>query len=89
MEINNTEKREICSFDQNISRNIFIAKPDKYKLLENVTYKNEEIINSGSNLSYSPLSFGKDIISLDLKKFNRILDFNKSEKTITVEAGIT
>ena len=89
MEINNTEKREICSFDQNISRNIFIAKPDKYKLLENITHKNKEIISSGSNLSYSPLSFGKDIISLDLKKFNRIIDFNKSEKTITVEAGIT
>ena len=89
MEIDNTEKREISSFDKSISRNILIAKPDKYKLLENITHNNEEIISSGSNLSYSPLSFGKDIISLDLKKFNRIIDFNKSEKTITVEAGIT
>ncbi len=89
MEIDNTEKREICSFDKNISRNILIAKPDKYKILEKITFKNEEIISSGSNLSYSPLSFGKDIISIELKKFNRIIDFNKSEKIITVEAGIT
>ena len=46
MEIHNTEKREISSFDKSISRNILIAKPDKYKLLENITHKNEEIISS-------------------------------------------
>ncbi len=89
MELNNTEKKEICSFDKNIVRNILVAKPDKYKLLETISHRNREIINTGSSLSYSPLSFGEDIICLDFKKFNRILDFNKNEKTITVEAGIT
>ena len=43
----------------------------------------------GSNLSYSPLGFSKDSLSINIKKFNQILSFNLEEKTITVEAGLT
>ena len=43
----------------------------------------------GSNLSYRPLVFSKDSLSINIKKFNRILSFNLEEKTITVEAGLT
>ena len=51
-----TEKK-ISSFDKSISSNIFFTKPDKYKLLEDATYKSDTMINIGSNLSYSPLGF--------------------------------
>ena len=65
------------------------AKPDKYKQLEEISRKFDEIINTGSNLSYSPLGMNQNGVSLELKKFNRIIDFNNIEKTITVEAGMT
>ena len=71
------------------SYKIFYSKPDKYKLLEEVARRNENIINVGSNLSYSPLGFGKNSTSINIKKFNRILEFKKNEKIITIEAGAT
>ena len=86
---NTTEEKKIFSFDKNFSHNILFSKPDKYKSLEDISNNYEEIISTGSNLSYSPLAINKDGILLELKKFNRILGFNKEEKIITVEAGMT
>ena len=83
-----TEKKNF-SFDKSFSSIIFHSEPDKYKSLENSSYKSSKIINMGSNLSYSPLGFSKDSLSINIKKFNRILSFNLEEKTITVEAGLT
>jgi|TARA_Y100000389_G_C17454620_1_gene517235 decaprenylphospho-beta-D-ribofuranose 2-oxidase len=84
-----TEERKTFSFDRSISSNIIHAEPDKYKLLEDISFKSTKIINIGSNLSYSPLGFSKDSISINIKKFNRVLEFNSEEKLITVEAGLT
>ncbi len=84
-----TEERQLTSFDKSFSTKIHISEPDKYKLLEEISNRSEKIINIGSNLSYSPLSFSKDSLSINLKKFNRILEFNEKNKEITVEAGIT
>ena len=89
MEKNITEEKKIFSFDKSFSLNILYAKPDKYKQLEEISRQFDEIINTGSNLSYSPLGINQNGVSLELKKFNRIIDFNKNEKTITVEAGMT
>ena len=86
---NTTEEKKIFSFDKNFSHNILFSKPDKYKSLEDISNNYDEIISTGSNLSYSPLAINKDGILLELKKFNRILGFNKEEKIITVEAGMT
>ena len=73
----------------NQSLQIFFTKPDKYKLLEDATYKSDTMINIGSNLSYSPLGFFKDSLSINIHNFNRILNFDIKNKRITVEAGIT
>ena len=89
MKNNNLEKKKVFSFDKTFSSDIFFAKPDKYRLLENLSKDHKKIINSGSNLSYSPLGFCEDGISIDLKKFNRIIKLDIENKTITVEAGIT
>ena len=89
MEKNITEEKKIFSFDKSFSLDILYAKPDKYKQLEEISRKFDEIINTGSNLSYSPLGMNQNGVSLELKKFNRIIDFNNIEKTITVEAGMT
>ena len=84
----NFEKKLVQSFDKNYSANIFFKQPDKYREIENFSNLSEKIISSGSNYSYAPASFSKDSLSLDLKKFNRILEFNIKDKEITVEAGL-
>ena len=84
-----TEERKTFSFDKSISLNIVHTEPDKYRLLEDVCHKSKKLINIGSNLSYSPLGFSRDSLSINIKKFNRVLEFDKEDKIITVEAGIT
>ena len=84
-----TEEKNITSFDKSHTSNIFFTKPDKYKLLEEIAHKSKNMINIGSNLSYSPIGFYKDSLSIDIKNFNRVLEFDIKKKTITVEAGIT
>tara|TARA_E500000178_G_C16985679_1_gene738083 strand:- start:110 stop:1441 length:1332 start_codon:yes stop_codon:yes gene_type:complete len=89
MNINGLEKKIAFSFDRCHSANIFFKKPDKYREIEELSKHDGTLINSGSNLSYSPLSFYKESVSIQLKKFNRIIDFNLKKKEITVESGIT
>ena len=57
---NTTEEKKIFSFDKNFSHNILFSKPDKYKSLEDISNNYDEIISTGSNLSYSPLAINKD-----------------------------
>ena len=66
-----TEEKKTFSFDRNFSLNILCARPDKYKQLEGISRDYDEIINTGSNLSYSPLGINQNGVSLEFKKFNR------------------
>jgi len=84
-----TENKKIFSFDKSFSTNITFSQPDKYKLLEKISHTSDNLINIGSNLSYSPLGFSRKSLSINIKNFDRILHFDKREKTITVEAGLT
>ena len=82
-------KKKICrSIDKSYSADIFIKKPDKYREIENNSLSNENLITMGSGYSYAAASFKKNSLSLCFEKFNRIISFDKIDKTITVEAGI-
>ena len=89
MKTNGLENKITFSFDRGHSANIFFKKPDKFREIEELSKHDGTLINTGSNLSYSPLGFCTDSISINLKKFNRIIDFNLEKKEITVESGIT
>lgn len=84
-----TGGKKSISFDKSFSTKIIFSEPDKYRLLEQVSQKSEKIINMGANLSYSPLGFCRDSLSINIKHFDRIIEFNKDKKIITVEAGLT
>ena len=73
MENKKTESDFFYSFDRNYSAKIHFKKPDKYREIENLSKIENNIISSGSNLSYSPLSFGEGSLSVILRKFNRII----------------
>ena len=82
------EKKICTSFDKSYSTEIFIKKPDKYREIENNSLSNENLITMGSGYSYAAASFKENSLSLCFEKFNRIINFDKINKTITVEAGI-
>ena len=86
---NNLEKKSLYSFDKNYCSTIFYKEPDKYREIEKFSKLSNQIITTGSNYSYSPAGFGKGSLSLILKKFNRIINFDIKKKEITVESGIT
>ena len=82
------EKKKIKSFDQSRSLEIFIKNSEKHKYLENDSRSVENLITMGSCYSYVAAAFKKNSLSIDIKKFNRILFFDKEKKIITVEAGM-
>ena len=81
-------KKKIRSLDKNFVGNIFLKKPDKYRELENFTKNTENLMTMGSFKSYTAASFKENNLSLQFSKFNRIIKFDKVNKTIIVEAGI-
>ena len=72
------EEKKIFSFDKNFSYKIFYSKPDKYKLLEEVARRNENIINIGSKKDYSIRHFAK-IISEIIDYDNSKIKFDKTK----------
>ena len=81
-------KKKFRSLDKTYTADIILKKPDKYRNIEILTSNVENLITMGSGKSYVAASFKKDNLSLELSKFDRIINFNKQEKTILVEAGI-
>ena len=73
------------SFDNTPSLTTICQKPDRIRMLEVEAIQ----IARGAGLSYAPASFGKDVLVRDLSSFNRILEFDREQKTVVVEAGIT
>ena len=88
MKNNLFEKKTYTSFDKNYSAKIYIKKPDKYREIENSSLSSDNLITMGSAYSYAAASFKKNSLSLSFDKFNRVIDFDKIKKTITVEAGM-
>ena len=83
------EKHKLTSFDKNYSAEVFLKNPDKYRQLEKDSLNNTNLISRGAGYSYAAASFKKETLSIGMKNFNRILNFNEKQKQITVEAGIS
>tara|TARA_A100001015_G_scaffold305815_1_gene399110 strand:+ start:744 stop:1082 length:339 start_codon:yes stop_codon:yes gene_type:complete len=76
MQKKNFESKKLYSFDRNYSAEVLIKQPDKYREIEEFSKANKKIISTGANLSYSPLSFDKNNISILLKKFKFLISFS-------------
>ena len=81
-------KKKISSLDKSTTVDIFIKRPDKYREIEKFSLGTDNLITMGARNSYTPASFKKNSLSLLFTKFDRIINFDKLNKTITVEAGI-
>ena len=81
-------EKKISSLDRSTNVDIFIKRPDKYREIENFSLNTDNLITMGGCNSYTPASFKRNNLSLLFTKFDRIISFDKSNKTMTVEAGI-
>jgi len=61
--------------------------PDRYRFFDRMPQG--ACIPMGAGLSLAGASFGEGVRSVEMRRFDRILDFDPAQGTITVEAGIT
>lgn len=62
------------------------CEPDRYRFFDTIKIGAKYSVQ-GAGLSYAPLSFGRGATVINLSKFNRLLAFDRTAKTITVEGG--
>ena len=68
-----TEERKIFSFDRTISSKIIHSEPDRYKLLEDISFKSKNIIKEYNNYYWEQLKDGT-IINKPMDRFNHAMD---------------
>jgi decaprenylphospho-beta-D-ribofuranose 2-oxidase len=83
----NIKKIKFTSFDKSTSNIAFSQKINGSKDLEEK--HNNFQIPRGGGWSFTPLSFGNDILVRDMTHHNNILEFDDKEKSIIVESGLT
>lgn len=82
------QQRKFVSFDGSTTILARETAPESYGFFKAKLHETPSI-SRGAGLSYAAASFGTEVCSIDHKYFNRILAFNKEERWIEVEAGIT
>lgn len=80
--------KTLYSFDGTEKSLSQIERPDRYTYLFELLNLNKTFIARGAGLSYCGSSFGSNVLSIDTRLFNRILEFDQQKGTITVETGI-
>jgi len=77
------------SFDGTVICQSQVARPDRYRALEELVRSTNKIIIRGSGLSYCSASAHPNSCSVLLSQFNRILEFDRSTGAVIVECGIS
>ncbi len=83
------ERRTFRSFDGGTCCIAEAIRPDSYRSLRALAGCDSPWIPRGQGLSYSAASFGASSLSIDMRAFDRILDYDSTSGDVVVEAGIT
>ena len=83
-----TRKERLISFDGGVAENVATAMPDRYRFWDS-TDRSTPRISRGAGLSYCAASFGGGSLSIDHRRFDRILGFDAERGQVRVEAGAT
>jgi decaprenylphospho-beta-D-ribofuranose 2-oxidase len=81
-------KRNFVSLDRHTISAGEYEEPDRYRDLLALRF-DTPLIPRGAGLSYVAASFGKDVRSIGMARFDRILSFDPGNCLIEVEAGVT
>lgn len=79
--------RDLMSFDGGARAKACVQQPDRYGFFHTAA-RPAFSIPRGAGLSFAAASFGADTVTIDLRAFNRILDFNSSTGVVEVESGV-
>jgi decaprenylphospho-beta-D-ribofuranose 2-oxidase len=83
------ERRIFRSFDGGASCSGEAVRPETYRSLRDFGSCDLPFIPRGQGLSYAAASFGASSLSIDMRAFDRILDYDSKSGDVVVEAGIT
>ena len=81
-------RSRFVSLDRHVALECEWDRPDRYREIHALR-ADQKYIPRGAGLSYVAASFSDRACSIDLTRFNHILDFNSEEQWIKVEAGIS
>lgn len=81
-----TARRELASFDGGLRGVEEVARPDRYRLLEQVPEGRRRIVRGGG-YSYAAASFGHGALVQDCRAFDRVLEFDTQSGLLRCEAG--
>jgi len=81
-------QQEFVSFDGGCRLAGALARPERYRALTSATVAGPRI-SRGAGLSYCAASFGAGVLSLDHRRFNRVLEYDAATALVTVEAGMS
>src|SRR6266511_1675381 len=79
----------LVSFDGGVSARVAVQRPDRYRHLEAAWGDGRPRIARGGGYSYAAASFDADSVTIDMRRFDRILAFDPPSRRIKVEAGLT
>ncbi len=79
----------LVSFDGGVSARVAVQRPDRYRHLEASWGDGRPRIARGGGYSYAAASFDADSVTIDMRRFDRILAFDPARRRIKVEAGLT
>lgn len=86
--MSNKSKR-LVSFDGTEGVDASVARPERYRDLFADLSSAVTFIPRGAGLSYSAASMGVDTLSVDMRRFNRILAFDPATGDVSTEPGIS
>jgi decaprenylphospho-beta-D-ribofuranose 2-oxidase len=79
----------LVSFDGGVSARVAVQRPDRYRHLEAAWGDGRPRIARGGGYSYAAASFDADSVTIDMRRFDRILALDAVSRRIKVEAGLT
>ncbi len=82
------ESRWLVSFDGAVRRRESVARPDRYRQIEQLPPDAPRTVRGGG-YSYAPASFGARTIVQETRAFNRVLGFDPENGILECEAGLT
>ncbi|HWA71911.1 MAG TPA: FAD-binding oxidoreductase [Polyangiaceae bacterium] len=83
------QSTRLVSFDGTEVVDASVARPERYRDLFATLNPAVAFIPRGAGLSYSAASMGAESLSVDMRRFNRILAFDPETGDVTTEPGIS
>src|SRR4051794_9606117 len=77
------------SFDGGVLCDVPALRPESYRAISALATGRTPLVARGQGLSYAAASFGPSSTAVDMRSFDRVLDYDSDTGEVVVEAGMT